>query len=102
MSLVQELNSKTLVLWRGNKFAFIRVYVEVLTGIDQGKVFCALDNQEYNILDVENKWRSPVHNIVDIALAGCADYQVVVLHAHVHNSFSKVKVVIHFVKAIIN
>ena len=44
VSLVQEFNSEALVLWRGDEFALIRVYIEVLTGIDKGKVLSSLND----------------------------------------------------------
>ena len=91
-----------MALWRRNKLTLIGVNIEVLTGVDQCEVLGSLNNKEDDVVDIEHEWRSPVHNVVDITLGGCAHDQVVVLHAHINNSFSKVKVVIHFMKAVIN
>ena len=73
MSLVEELNAKTLVLWSRNKLTLVRIDVKILTGINESKITRSLDDKEYNILDIEDEWRSPVHDVVNIAL-GCSAY----------------------------
>ena len=102
VSLVQELNTKALALWRRDKLAFVGVDVEVLACVDQSEVLGSLDDEEDNILDVENEWRAPVHGAVDIALRGGANDEVVVLHAHVDDSLSEVKIIVHLVEAVID
>jgi hypothetical protein len=94
--LVQKFNSKSLVLWLGNWSSFIGVDVKVLRGIDQSKVFGTLSNQMSNVLEVEYKWGSPVHDVVDVALRCCADDKVIVLQGHDKNSVSEIKIFIHF------
>jgi hypothetical protein len=73
-----------------------------LTSINQCEVFGALDNKEYNIFDVENEWRAPIHSTVDITLGSSANNQVIMLHTHVYDPLSKVKIIIHFMKAVVD
>jgi hypothetical protein len=102
VALIQELYTEALVLGRGDKLTLVRVDVEVLAGIDQSEILSSLHDEEDDVLDVEDEWRSPIHHIVDIALASGAHDQVVVLHAHVNHSLSEVKIIIHLVKAIVD
>ena len=102
VSLVQELNSKALALWRGDKFTLVRIDIEVLAGIDQSEILCSLDDKEDNIFDVKHERRTPVHGAVNIALRGCAHNQVIMLHAHVDNSFSEVEIIVHFMEAVVD
>lgn len=73
-----------------------------MTRINQCKVFGTLNDKEYNIFDVENEWRAPIHSTVDIALRGSADDQVIMLHTHVNDSLSEVKIIVHFMEAIVD
>ena len=97
MSLVQELNSETLVLRCRDDLTLVGIDIEVLTRIDQGEVLSSLNDQENYILDIKHEGRGPVLGVVDVALRSCADYQVVVPHAHVNNPLSEIKIVIHFI-----
>jgi hypothetical protein len=96
VSLIQEFDSKTLVLGRGYEFTFVRVDLEILTRIDERKEARALNNEEYDILDIENERRCPVHYVVDVALRCGANNQVIVLHAHIYDTLPKVQVIVHF------
>jgi len=102
MSLIEELYSQSLALWRGNEFTLIGVHIEVLACIDECEVLGTLDDEENNIFYVKDKWGTPVHGTVDIALSGGAHDEVVVLHAHVDHSFSEIEIVIHLVKAVVD
>lgn len=102
VSLVQELNSQTLVFWRRHKFALVGVNVKILWGIDQGEILCSLNDKENNVFDVKNEGWTPVHGTVDIALGGCADDEMVMLHSHIDNSLSEIQVVVHFMEAVID
>jgi len=102
MSLIEELYSQSLALWRGNEFTLIGVHIEVLACIDECEVLGTLDDEENNIFYVKDKWGTPVHGTVDVALSGGAHDEVVVLHAHVDHSFSEIEIVIHLVKAVVD
>jgi hypothetical protein len=61
-----------------------------------------LDDEKHDILDVKDEWGAPIHGTVDVALSGGANDEVVVFHAHVDHSFSKIKVIIHLVEAVVD
>ena len=90
MSCVQELYSQTLELGCRHKLALVIINDEILAGINQNEIFRPLDDQVDAILNIENKRRGPIHDVVHIALSGGADYQMVVLHAHINYSLSEV------------
>lgn len=92
MALTKEFNTESLILGAADQFAFVAVDVKVLRSIDDGKVFCALDYHVNRVFHVENERRCPVHRseAVNIALSGCANDHVAELHAHVHDTLSKV------------
>lgn len=72
MSLIKKFYSKTLVFWSGDNLTLIGIDVEVLASIDEGKIFGALDDEEDNVFDIEDEWRSPVHDVIYITLGSSA------------------------------
>jgi hypothetical protein len=60
-----------------------------------------LDYEEDDVLNVKDKGRSPVSGVIDVTLNSGANYEMVMLHTHVHHSLSEVKVVVHFLQTVV-
>ena len=99
---IEEFHSEALELGSADQLDLIVVNNKVLTGIYQSEVLSSLYYEVNAVLHIKHKWTSPVHHIVHIALGSSADNKMVVSHAHINHSFSKVQVFIHLMKAVIN
>lgn len=100
VAFVQEFDSQALILGGGDRFPIVIIDVEVLGGIDQSEIFCALHNCVNAVSDIENEGRSPVllHSVVDVGLGGGANHEETVSHRHVHYALSEVKIFVELMK----
>lgn len=102
MASVQELDSQSLEFRCADELAFIVVHNEVLAGVNESEVLGSLHNQVDAVLHIEHEGRGPVHHVVDVALGGGTDDEVVMAHAHVHNTLSEIKIFIHFMETVVH
>lgn len=102
MSLVEELDAETLLLRLRHQLTLVGVDLEVLARIDKRKVRGTLNDKVDDVLDVKDERRGPVRHIVDVTLARGANNQVVVVHVHVDDTFTEVKIIVHLSKAVID
>ena len=102
VSLVQEFNSQALVFGWWNFFTLIIKDVEVLTSIDQSEIFGTLNDKENYILDIKSEWGSPVSFMIDVALICSTNNEETIVHGHIYNSISEVKVIRYLMQAVID
>ena len=102
MAGIKKLNSQALELGSRDEFSFVVIDDEVLACIYQGEVLGSLNNKVNTVLDIKDKGRGPVHHVVHIALSCRANDEVVMLHAHVNDALSEIKILVHLMQAVID
>lgn len=74
----------------GDEFALIVVDHEAICTLDKTKVFGTLKNEGHRVFQIKDMRSVPIGNVVNIALVGSRDNQIIISDRHVYHSILEV------------